>query len=326
MAGAKNLGWFSFAYIHRSWLANPELILHSGTKLNCGIHSCQSKCHQISDHSKMLCEQVMTSNCPNGHAQTWKCHETQPLACRLCERDAKRAAEKLQKDFELQKKRDAEQQEHDEKMAKIREKYDAQIQAQKDLQLAKEREAALKQQEQDVKDAEARLQQKLEAEKKRKVEEKKGVAEKAAATSSSIAAAIIDTVRSTVNTVAGTSSNQPPSTTDPAKDDTRKKKTSEAQSDWQRRKDIDGAANPHIDAIMEMIGLEPVKQQVLKIMDKVDVNVRQGTSLAKERFNVVLLGNPGTGITIICLITQHEMPANNTLQVRPRWRGTTPSS
>jgi len=89
----------------------------------------------------------MTSNCPNGHAQTWKCHEMQPLVCHLCERDAKRVVEKVQKDFELQKKRDVEQQEHDEKMEKIREKLDAQIQAQKDLQLAKEREAALKQQE-----------------------------------------------------------------------------------------------------------------------------------------------------------------------------------
>ena len=248
----------------------------------------------------MLCEEVMTSNCANGHALTWKCHETQPLTCRICERDAKRAAEKAQKDFELQKKRDLEQQMHDEKMAKIREKLDAQIQAQKDLQLAKEREAALKQQEQDVKDAEERFRQKAEAEKKRKEEEKKReeeekkrAAEQTAASSSSIAAA----VKSVVNTLTGASSNQPSPDKTSAKDNAgKKKRKSEAQADWQRRKDTDGVANPHIDAIMEMIGLEPVKQQVLKIMDKVDVNVRQGTSLSKERFNVVLLGNPGTGI------------------------------
>ena len=228
----------------------------------------------------------MTSNCANGHALTWKCHETQPLTCRICERDAKRAAEKAQKDFELQKKRDLEQQMHDEKMAKIREKLDAQIQAQKDLQLAKEREAALKQQEQDVKDAEERFRQKAEAEKKR-------AAEQTAASSSSIAAA----VKSAVNTLTGASSNQPSPDKTSEKDNAgKKKRKSEAQADWQRRKDTDGVANPHIDAIMEMIGLEPVKQQVLKIMDKVDVNVRQGTSLSKERFNVVLLGNPGTGI------------------------------
>ena len=286
---------FSLHTLHGGRPPNPGSTSPSGAVLNCGIHSCPSKCHQISDHSKMSCEHVMTSNCTNGHALTWKCHQTQPLICRICERDAKRAAEKLRKDFELQKKRDAEQQEHEEKMAKIREKLDAQVQAQKDLQLAKEREAALKQQEQDVKDAEERFQQKVEADKNRKEEEKKRVAEQAAASSSSIATTVIDTVKSAVNILTGAASNQPSPDKTSTKGDTGKKKTSEAQSDWQRRKDTDGVVNPHIDAIMEMIGLEPVKQQVLKIMDKVDVNVRQGTSLAKERFNVVLLGNPGTG-------------------------------
>src|SRR3982074_2299022 len=108
-----------------NWTLDFDTILSSGTKLNCGSHFCQSKCHQISDHSQMPCEQVMTSNCPNGHAQTWKCRQKQPLSCRICEKDAIRAAEKQQKDFELKKKRDAEQQEHDEKMAKMRERLDA---------------------------------------------------------------------------------------------------------------------------------------------------------------------------------------------------------
>ena len=313
---------FSSRVFHGGQPPNPDPISPSGTKLNCGIHSCQSKCHQLSDHSKMLCEQVMTSNCTNGHAQTWKCHQKQPLTCRICEREIKRAAEKSQKDFELQKKRDVEQQEHDEKMAKIRERLDAQIQAQKDLQLAKEREDALKQQEQDVKDAEERLRQKAEAEKRRKDEEKKRAAEQAAASSSSIAATVIDTVKSAVNTLTSTSPNRPSPGKSSSKNDTgEKKRTSEAQTDWQRRKDTDGVMNPHIDAIMEMIGLEPVKQQVLKIMDKVDVNVRQGTSLSKERFNVVLLGNPGTGI--IRLITSPRWLTDRVSQERLPWRGTT---
>jgi len=127
---------------------------------------------------------------------------------------------------------------------------------------------------------------------------------------------IIDTVKAAVNTVTGTSSNQPPSSTNPTKGSTRKKRRSEAQSDWQRRKDIDGAANPHIDAIMEMIGLEPVKQLVLKIMDKVDVNVRQGTSLAKERFNVVL-GNPGTGVAGWVLVTKRAILADHSKFLAP---------
>ena len=58
---------------------------------------------------------------------------------------------------------------------------------------------------------------------------------------------------------------------------------------------MDGADNLHIDAIMEMTGLEEVKAQVLRIKSKIDVSKRQGTSVTDERFNVVLQGNPGTG-------------------------------
>jgi DNA repair exonuclease SbcCD ATPase subunit len=226
----------------------------------------------------------------------------------------KRAAEKQQKDFELQKKRDAEQQAHDEKMAKIRENLDDQNQAQKDLQLARDREAALKQQEQDVEYLKERLRQKAEAEKKRQNGGAKGAAEQAAASSSSIAAAVVDTVKSAVNTLTGT----PPTPSSPENAEENKKKESEAQSDWQRRKDTDGVTNPHIDAIMEMIGLEPVKRQVLRIMDKVDVNVRQDTSLAKERFNVVLLGNPGTGII---LSVSQRVGCSLTIHCRKDYRG-----
>lgn len=287
MADAKNHGGFSF-HAFSSRKPTSKCILFSGVKLSCGIHSCQSKCHQLNDHSKMLCKTVMTSNCANGHAQTWECHGKQPLTCRTCERDAKRAAEKQRKDFELQKKRDAEQQAHDEQMAKIGENLDAHVQAEKDLRLAKEREVALKQKEQDVRDVEERYRQKVVTEKKRKDEEAKGSIGQAA--SSSVASTVLGTVEAAVNDFPGT----------PAKkstpEDAAVKKESEARSEWQRRKDIDGATNPHIDAVMEMIGLEAVKQQVLRIMDRVDVNVRQGTSLAEERFNVVLLGNPGTGL------------------------------
>ena len=294
--------------------------------MNCGLHICQSKCHQISDHSKMPCEEVMTSYCPNGHAQTWECYKKQPAACCVCDQEVKRAAE------ELQKKRDAEQQEHDEEMAELREemvklreemaklkeemaklqeKMDAQIQVRKDLRLAKDREAFLKQQEQDIEDVEERSRQKVAADKKRQEdevkrqkdeakrqqEEVKMTAEQATPPSNSVSTTFIETVRSAVNTRSGTPSNQP-SPEDTSRKE-KKRKESEAGSEWQRRKYIRGVTTPPIDAIMEMIGLEEVKKQVLRIMDKVDVNIRQGTSLSKERFNAVLLGNPGTGIILL---------------------------
>ena len=67
------------------------------------------------------------------------------------------------------------------------------------------------------------------------------------------------------------------------------------QVEWQRQKDVEGASSAAIDAVMDMIGLEDVKRQMLRIKDKIEVTQRQRTSIKDERFNVVFLGNPGTG-------------------------------
>lgn len=73
-------------------------------------------------------------------------------------------------------------------------------------------------------------------------------------------------------------------------------KPSKAAFEWQRQKNL-GASNAAIDELMELVGLEEVKEQVLAIQAKVDICRRQGIDLreAKERFNVVFQGNPGTG-------------------------------
>jgi hypothetical protein len=80
--------------------------------LNCGLHDCPSKCHQLYDHSKMPCEFIISSKCPKGHVQSRKCHENPPILCKKCERDAKLQDDKRKRDFALQQKRDAEQLEH----------------------------------------------------------------------------------------------------------------------------------------------------------------------------------------------------------------------
>lgn len=72
--------------------------------------------------------------------------------------------------------------------------------------------------------------------------------------------------------------------------------TSEACLAWKHQKTHELADNEHIDAIMGMIGLESVKSQILTIKDRVDTSLRRGDSLLTERFNAILLGNPGTGI------------------------------
>lgn len=68
-----------------------------------------------------------------------------------------------------------------------------------------------------------------------------------------------------------------------------------AKSEWQYQKDFEGASNDELDSLMNMIGLENVKQQFLAIKVKVDTAIRQKTDLKDERFGTAFLGNPGTG-------------------------------
>lgn len=64
---------------------------------------------------------------------------------------------------------------------------------------------------------------------------------------------------------------------------------------WQRRKDEEGAKNSAVDDLMELIGLEDVKQQVLAIHARAELCRRQNLDLREQRFNIVFQGNPGTG-------------------------------
>lgn len=68
---------------------------------------------------------------------------------------------------------------------------------------------------------------------------------------------------------------------------------------WEQQKQLDGASNKYIDELMKMTGLESVKAQVLAIRDRIELSRRQGMSMADERFNISLLGNPGTGMLVI---------------------------
>ena len=72
---------------------------------------------------------------------------------------------------------------------------------------------------------------------------------------------------------------------------------SEAAAEWERQKREENAENEAIDELMQLVGLEDVKQQVLAVLAKVNICKRQNLDLkkAKERFNVVFQGNPGTG-------------------------------
>ncbi|KAF3145705.1 hypothetical protein TWF703_006847 [Orbilia oligospora] len=72
---------------------------------------------------------------------------------------------------------------------------------------------------------------------------------------------------------------------------------SPSRDEWKRHKLSTKDSNAALDQIMDMIGMEHVKEQVLAIKAKVDTVHRQEINLRGERFHVALLGNPGTGKT-----------------------------
>ena len=77
-----------------------------------------------------------------------------------------------------------------------------------------------------------------------------------------------------------------------------------AQADWDYQKQFQGAQSDKIDSLMEMIGLEEVKAKFLTIKAQVDTAIRQNVDLKDERFGTVLVGNPGTGMWILCTLME----------------------
>ena len=248
--------------------------------LSCGIHACPQRCHQLHDHSKMPCDHLLNSLCPKGHPQSWMCRMTRPLSCHKCDQEARALQRKQQKAFELQQKRDAEQREHARQVAELEEKIELEVQALKDGQISKERADAIQQKKADLAAMTALASRTTSSpphskdspknQKQAPPHESKPEAKESASP----------------NSQSKSAERRPTSA----------HQKSPAEEEWQRQKDTENASNAAIDSIMEMIGLEDVKSQVLRIKAKIDATTRQNSNLKNERFNVSLLGNPGTGM------------------------------
>ncbi|KAJ6531790.1 P-loop containing nucleoside triphosphate hydrolase protein [Mycena capillaripes] len=267
-----------------------------GTILNCGVHPCPSKCHQLFDHSKMECQYIMRSKCQKGHPQSWKCYKHAPATCDKCDREARLAEEKRKREFELQQKRDAAQAAYAQKLAAI----DAEIAAKNmELQDAREegdRSRAIQQKEKDLEDVKARLVRGATS------STQPAKSNTSASGPPPVAASTHDsTIRPTQTISPSQSGSGQPSKTAGSNSPSNVLEipVSPSRDEWQRQKDFEGADNAAIDAIMEMIGLEDVKSQVLDIKAKIDTAVRQNASLKDERFNITFVGNPGTGKTTV---------------------------
>ncbi|KAI9668499.1 MAG: hypothetical protein M1829_005377 [Trizodia sp. TS-e1964] len=258
--------------------------------LSCGIHKCPQKCHQLFDHSKIDCKAILTQNCANGHTQAWQCHSKAPLICQTCEREKKALEKKILKDLLAKQKREEKVKKHLKEMEEIQAEIDALGQSMKEQRLDAEQRAVLDQKRLDLaaaKEREARA---------------RNLPQNGPPTPQD---------NSNLLAIQNEKSNQQISVQAPTAKKggvvklqepikiTIEHNESPSQTEWQRQKDQESANNPAIDKIMEMIGLENVKDQILKIKAKVETCTRQGGDLTEERFGLVLLGNPGTGKTTI---------------------------
>ena len=301
MAGVQNLGMLMGCF---QYFLTDNLNVFSGAELNCKLHKCPLKCHLLSDHSMMPCEEPVYSKCDAGHDNSYLCHKGPSPICLICAKE-KELAKRRQKDlFNLKQKYDLEQRNHSRKMAELDDMIKTERQNIRDAQIAQERDDALQKKMKDL-------------------EETRALAD-AAKASSSLGSSFLKYIFPPGDS--GTSTKVPPTTPSAAAisaapssqtqsgaqssrspqpnanvantttiPDEWKLKVSEAKEEWERQKRIEGANNSAIDAIMGMTGLESVKAKVLRIKDKIDASKRQNASLKNERFNIVLLGNPGTG-------------------------------
>ena len=70
---------------------------------------------------------------------------------------------------------------------------------------------------------------------------------------------------------------------------------SPSEERWHEQKTKHNASNESIDELMELSGLEEIKELFLDIRDMTETAGHQEASLRKTRFNVNMFGNPGTG-------------------------------
>ncbi|KAF2017639.1 P-loop containing nucleoside triphosphate hydrolase protein [Aaosphaeria arxii CBS 175.79] len=259
-----------------------------GVQLNCKMHTCPQRCHQLQDHSKMACRAVVVSHCPQKHKIKRRCHDIAALSCKTCDEEAKEKQRKIQRDFQLDEERKTKQLDYAIKLKKIKDEMEHQKRILQDEADEQDMQRTLAQEEKDLEEFKKRVSTRKAQNKAKATEE--GTSHGKQHTT--------QTTNSQPNPTKSTDSTTASSSTS-NKGSQKIDQKSPAQDDWDHQKKFEGAQSEALDALMAMIGLESVKQEFLAIKAKVDTVVRQQISLKDERFGASLLGNPGTGKTTV---------------------------
>jgi hypothetical protein len=209
----------------------------------------------------------------------------QPATCRTCQREDERRQKEQQAELERQARRDREQAEHAAKMAEIDQQIRLIREQIADGKAAEENAQALEQKKQDLEAAKRLATQTPKASVRPQ--------QKTPPTHQTPSA----------NSLTGATSNSrhgQGQEVSPEADQTGSDETKLAcEQEWERQKRVEGASNDAIDALMALTGLGDAKSKILNIKAKIETVLRQGTDMKDERLGIVLLGNPGTGMTRI---------------------------
>ena len=251
--------------------------------LNCGKHACPQRCHQLLDHSKVQCKQIIQGKCPQNHDMSWECWR-QSAPCGKCEAEARKREAQRRRDHMLDLHRQTQERAYAQRLAELDDEIAHEGRLRREHSDNIQRERVLQQRMKDLADARA-AKWETPAAKSPGLEPDAGTESKTPKT----------------ETLEVENPVSPSAESDRSEDkhegqNMEQSNESQAKLDWEYQKQFENADNEHLDALMEMIGLESVKQQFLTIKTKIDTCIRQRVSIKDERFGAALLGNPGTGM------------------------------
>ncbi|POS78720.1 stage V sporulation protein K [Diaporthe helianthi] len=244
--------------------------------LNCGLHNCTMRCHRVDDHSKMPCPHHVERSCDRGHKLKMPCH-MRNKKCHKCAQEDLETERRVKRDLKLEAERQAREAAYQRELAEIRDEIDHERRI---LRYTKDKED----------------QQKTLAQQRADLDALRKTAERVLNTTKKQAK------QSMPGSFPGSDHNPPTPPTEEDSSDSLKDLPDGAAQEWKHLKQYEGAKSKPLDELMGMIGLEEVKSEFLSVKSKVDTAIRQGVSLAKERFGCSMLGNPGTGKTTVARI------------------------
>lgn len=236
--------------------------LLSDALLKCNVHKCKLRCHRIADHSKTECRERVDKTCERKHSTRVLCSRALDK-CKACIEEDAATERRVRRDLQLEADRQRLQAEYKRQLREVDDELDHQRRLSKYRADEEEQKKTLEQRRADL----AVLKESVKRSEEMKQRQQEQQAKAPAPAQSTAMAA-------------------PSTNFDPPQG---------ARADWEHMKGFEGARSKPIDELMNMIGLEAVKQDFLDVKSKVDIAVRQGTSLATDRFSCSMLGNPGTG-------------------------------